>query len=361
MSFLPDSSRHVLVVHPGSLGDVLLSLPTLCAIRQLWPSRGLTLAARGEIGGFLQQCREIDQSLSLDGAAWSSLWTLGGNVPAELRRLFEQCDAAVAWLARGQEEMTTLFTSAGIGDVRIGSPHGAGLRSVHQAERYGEAVRIGIQPDSADCRLALPESMVKEGARLLAKQGVDPSSVVVIVHPGSGSRHKCLPPSRLCEVISAAAERGWRPVMVGGPADGNLVALVQEGLTKPVSTVTNLPLSAVAGLLTHATAYLGHDSGLTHLAALLGVPTIAMFGPTDPTRWAPRGWNVQVLRGTDCLCRGWEAVADCVEKPCLSISCSDLIKACEYAIYRGENQPHVSPCQAPSACSDKSRCAKVAS
>jgi ADP-heptose:LPS heptosyltransferase len=76
----------------------------------------------------------------------------------------------------------------------------------------------------------------------------------------------------------------------------------------------------MAGVIAHANTFVGHDSGLTHLAAALHVPTIALFGPTDPRRWAPRGPHVKVVSGASCRCHGWEAVRACVEKTCLQIT-----------------------------------------
>ncbi|RMH06065.1 MAG: glycosyltransferase family 9 protein, partial [Nitrospirae bacterium] len=73
--------------------------------------------------------------------------------------------------------------------------------------------------------------------------------------------------------------------------------------------------------------FLGHDSGLTHLAAVLGVPTIALFGPTDPTRWGPRGKRVTILRGPLCQCSNWEAVQQCFPKPCLNFSVDQVLAA----------------------------------
>nr|MBA2253284.1 glycosyltransferase family 9 protein [Nitrospirales bacterium] len=78
----------------------------------------------------------------------------------------------------------------------------------------------------------------------------------------------------------------------------------------------------------HADRFIGHDSGLTHLAACLQVPTVALFGPTDPIRWAPRGSHVRVVTGISCRCQGWEAVRLCDEKPCLQITLEQVISAC---------------------------------
>jgi ADP-heptose:LPS heptosyltransferase len=88
-------------------------------------------------------------------------------------------------------------------------------------------------------------------------------------------------------------------------------------------------LLSVAGVTAHASLFVGHDSGLTHLAARLHVPTLALFGPTDPRRWAPRGPHVTVLAGTACRCEGWDEIRACREKSCLQISAETILGTCE--------------------------------
>jgi hypothetical protein len=137
------------------------------------------------------------------------------------------------------------------------------------------------------------------------------------------------------------------------------MALVLEQTGEIAPAVIDLPLSTVAGLLAQAALYVGHDSGLTHLAGALGLPTVAIFGPTEPTRWAPRGKLVSVIRGPACLCHDWASVTSCHEKPCLSIPFSELLTSCHYAIHRREEHLK-SPGQSPSSsCSDKSGCARL--
>jgi ADP-heptose:LPS heptosyltransferase len=84
----------------------------------------------------------------------------------------------------------------------------------------------------------------------------------------------------------------------------------------------------LAGVLSRVDLFLGHDSGVAHLSALVGTPTVAMFGPTDPARWAPRGPAVTVIRKRPCDCASWDAVKNCGEKPCLELSAEAIVAAC---------------------------------
>jgi heptosyltransferase-3 len=94
------------------------------------------------------------------------------------------------------------------------------------------------------------------------------------------------------------AGRGLRPVLVQGPADEEAVAMVLGTIGGDVPPVlSGLPVCDLAALLSLCAAYLGNDSGVTHLAAAAGTPAVALFGPTDPAVWGPRGPRATILRG----------------------------------------------------------------
>jgi ADP-heptose:LPS heptosyltransferase len=114
------------------------------------------------------------------------------------------------------------------------------------------------------------------------------------VHPGSGGKRKCWPAQRFAEL----AARLRAPVLLlEGPADADACREFAEALASsvPAARVTGVSLSRLAALLSESRGYMGNDSGVSHLAAALGVPTIAVFGPTDPAVWAPLGPEVSVV------------------------------------------------------------------
>jgi hypothetical protein len=123
------------------------------------------------------------------------------------------------------------------------------------------------------------------------------------------------------------------------------------------AVLRDLNLSLLAGVIAQAELFLGHDSGVTHLSSLLGVPTVALFGPTNPDRWAPRSNQVTVLRTAPCLCSSWEAVQACAEKPCLAVPVEQLIGRCR--AYRADSTTPRNPSQC--ALSPPIPCARVAS
>jgi heptosyltransferase III len=152
---------------------------------------------------------------------------------------------------------------------------------------------------------------------------------LALVHPGSGSRHKCVKPEILLPVLEGLEAQALEPALLEGPADHEMVERLLPRMVRRPVRWSGLSIRLLAGVLSHVDLFLGHDSGVTHLAGLLGTPTVALFGPTDPARWAPRGPAVMVIQGNACGCLSWEAVKSCAEKPCLEFSSQAILAACK--------------------------------
>jgi ADP-heptose:LPS heptosyltransferase len=129
-------------------------------------------------------------------------------------------------------------------------------------------------------------------------------------------------------VLEGLEAEGLEPLLLQGPADEEVVERLFSHLSRRPIVLRGLPLRLLAGVLSQIELFLGHDSGVTHLAALLETPTVALFGPTDPARWAPRGPAVTVISENPCACPDWEAVRQCEEKRCLLFSASTILRAC---------------------------------
>jgi len=119
----------------------------------------------------------------------------------------------------------------------------------------------------------------------------------LVVQPGSGSASKNWPAEQFAATIEAVRLRlGLPTVVLAGPADAAAIQRLSHLTARPVPVLADLPLLVVAAVLLRARAYLGNDSGLAHLAGQLGLPTLALFGPTDPELWRPLGPRVHALR-----------------------------------------------------------------
>lgn len=174
----------------------------------------------------------------------------------------------------------------------------------------------------------IPESLLLLGRACLEAVGFSFGQPLVVIHPGSGSAHKCVAPEILASVVMALQASGATPVILEGPADREPVERLLHSCVNPPTVLRGLDLLTVAGVLAQARLFVGQDSGVTHMAGLIGVRAIALFGPTDPIQWAPRGSHVTVMQGVPCHCRSWGEVSRCKEKPCLEIQKDHLVAHC---------------------------------
>ena len=325
-------SRTVLCIHPGSTGDVVLAMPALRAIRRRYRNQAMALLAASDIADLLKACGEVDAVFPLSGGSLAGLLADPPAMHPSLQEWLSRCDGIVGWIGAEGDRLRAGLARLGNATVHVGSPHQAALRAIHQADRYIEAIGDAAAPGVDDRPLALPECHRREGLECLAETGVTPSRTLLAVHPGSGSRYKCAQADILADIISHLESAGWRPIIVGGPADQAQVEALFRILGRKTPLVDQVSLATMAGLLSHVTVFVGHDSGLTHLAAAMHIPTVALFGPTDPLRWAPRGSTVRILTGQPCQCSDWAAVAACASRRCLMVSVEDVVQACQDAL-----------------------------
>ena len=114
----------------------------------------------------------------------------------------------------------------------------------------------------------------------------------IVLHPGAGSREKRWPLERFFELAGKLSSAGIRPSFLVGPAETDLAERIRQNRW-PLLTTEDL--CELIDHLRGAGALVGNDSGVSHLAAYIGLPTVAVFGPTDPGRWAPKGRAVAAV------------------------------------------------------------------
>ncbi len=268
----------------------------------------------------------VDAWIPVQAAACTDLFA--GSVPAstELGRWLNECDCAVAWINDEGGTLATVLRCCGVREMMIQSPFSHELQAMHQGDRFLETIGETVGDGLLDGQMQIPSHLVERGQVDLERMGIPFDRPIALIHPGSGSRRKCVNPKVLALATEQFQREGMRAFILEGPADRESVAGLSN-LVPTVPVIAGGDLSIVACLLARSVLYIGNDSGMTHLAALLAVPTIALFGPTDPERWAPRGSHVTVLRGAFCACSSRESVAACSGKPCFAISTGMIVAA----------------------------------
>lgn len=320
--------RTVLMIHPGGLGDILLAVPAMVRLRTRFPDHSMVLCAEDHIAKLLRACRIIDAAISLQGRACTDLFAGVGSVTDHVRTCTEGCDLAVGWTQDPDGKLHETLKAAGVREITVRSPFSTTIRSRHQCDRFLEVINEVPVEEGGSALLAVTEPLHDLAQAFLEETGLANGWPFAVIHPGSGSTHKCVAPKPLAAVVNAVQASGTAPVILEGPADRDAVERLLPLCVTPPIVLKGVDVCTVCGVLARACLFVGQDSGITHLAGLMGVCTLAIFGPTDPTRWAPRGAHVTVVQGASCLCRSWEEVSQCEEKPCLKVSQDHLVTLC---------------------------------
>lgn len=274
-----------LVVRGGALGDFLLTLPVLRALREA--SGRLELLAYPQFAELARRAGLADEAKSIEYGALAGFFARGAVLEPRLRDYFSSFDLVLSYLYDPDGIFRENLRSAGVKNFTAG-PHkpGAQKHAIDQLAAPLAALRVDI-PERA-VRLHLPDA--------------EPHAELIALHPGSGSSAKNWPSSHwkdLAEELLATSPQICVAI-VGGEADRPAIDALQ-GLrhNDRVEFWENLPLAILAGKLAGARGYVGHDTGISHLAAALGVPSVLLFGPTDPSVWAPPHCQARVLHAPD--------------------------------------------------------------
>jgi len=303
----------VLVYAPSWIGDTVMSLGALRALRKAFPAARLAALTRPWVEELYLGCEAVDDTVLYDprgadrGAA--------GFIRAARRLRHERFDVAVIF--PNAFRAAALVHAAGIPERWGYGTESRGLcltRKVpppprpfgrHQAHFYLDILSgLGIEVSEPDLRLEATEAMRAEGRALLEREGFS-GAPLVGVHPGAtNSRAKIWPVSRYAEVSRRLAEeRDAQVVVLGGVTEGPLATALQSELApeRVLMLQGKTSLGDLMGVLVHLSVFLTNDSGPMHLAAALDVPTVAVFGPTDVRETGPTSQKARVVREpVDC-------------------------------------------------------------
>jgi len=302
---IPILAKRVVIRVPNWVGDVVHSLPALGVIRAHFADAELTAFARGEVGTILRGSAVVDQVVS-----YGSKPSLLGIVQAATRLRREAFDLGI--VLTNSFEGALLFALAGI-RRRVGYATDArrwllsdpvdctsSTKQVHQADYYLNMLsRIGICAEAMSIKLDLEETERQAARNRLASAGWTSGQRLFAFCPGAGSGEaKRWPLARFVSLAKRmAATLGGKMIFLGSPAERALGRMLdklgKEGL---VNFMGQTSLREAMALVDACELAVSNDSGLLHVADALGVPTVALFGPTNPKRTGPRSSASVVLR-----------------------------------------------------------------
>lgn len=293
---------NILALHNGALGDCALTLHLIAAMRQAWDEPSVTLAARSPLAQWARKHGLVADANSLDGLGGHRLYGPGADLREDVLHFLRSFDRVVSLLGGPTEAVSTRLSTA-LGDRLFAidpRPTEATLREgVHITRQWaGRLAEYGCpvyleQP--ARIRLTEPERG-SYSQRLARRLGISPGPTV-LYHPGSGGLDKCCPIEVFEQHLSTVSSKGWCVGWIIGPDELERFGhSYTERLRASAPVVFEESVEAAADLICGAHAYIGNDAGMTHVAALSGARTLAIFGPTDPRVWRPLGNACEVIR-----------------------------------------------------------------
>lgn len=276
-----------LVIHPGALGDVLQAVPALSALGRL--GHRLSFAGQPRLGELLQGSGLVLAATSFDTFGLESLFA-EDEVSTRLATRLSRFERVVSWFGRGEPDYGARL-GALVPEVIVASPVPAEESSLAVWEHIVETLAPwGVTPPVELHPLPTTERWRIAARTALMALGVDEARPLLIAHPGAGARWKQAPTARFAQALERmAADGGFEVVVHQGPADAAAVEALLDVLTVPARRLLEPTLTELAGALALAQAYIGGDSGVSHLAASVGTPGVILYPPETLRRWAPWG------------------------------------------------------------------------
>lgn len=316
---MPDV-QNILLIKPSSLGDIVHAMPTLAALRRLYPAADVTWLVKRQWAGVVERIEGVDRIWSVDPGlqGWISrvpaLRQARFDLVVDLQGLFRS--AAMGWLSGSRRRI-------GFANGREGSPWFYTLRvavpsaDMHAVDRYLLVAKaLGANISGAPrFNFQIPQSDREFVDRLLAQAGLQPGAAWIGMNVSARWPTKRWPAASFAAVADRIQESNLgRVVLIGGPGERAHVAEVKHHMkTPPIDVAGASTVGLLPALLAGASLLVTNDSGPMHIAAAVGTPVVALFGPTSPVRTGPYGDGHRILR-RDLPC-----------SPCFSRTCRHAV------------------------------------
>lgn len=299
----------MLVLRALKLGDLLVAVPALAALRRGFPDHRIVLATSGWLAPIVELLGTVDELVPTPGLS-RPLDVPSGSV-----------DIGVNLHGRGPESgalLDALYPRRLIAHAPDAPDGPEWIDGLLERERWARLVRSAGVPADAD-EVAIP-----------APDTVPSVAGAAVVHVGAFYGARRWPAARFAEVARALADRGERVVFTGGAEERERAVEVAALAGVPVTEVLagRLDLTGFAAVIAAARIVITVDTGAAHLASAYRVPSVVIFGPAPPEEWGPPAAGPHIVL-TDASCRRGDVFADEPDPALLAVTAADVVDAIE--------------------------------
>jgi heptosyltransferase II len=293
----------VLVLRFSAVGDVVLSSPAIDALRAAWPGTRIVYAVKERLAHLVLHNPAVDEVVALrkGEGPWSYARRLRATRPEVVLDLHNKIRSKIL-RALIPGARTVVWHKRDFRDTLLVK---LALRPYHAsmlfADRYHAAVEelVGRELPKGRLQYFLGPADVAEADRALLAAGLRPGSPLLGLSPGANWETKRWPAERFAGLARRAIAQGMQVAVQGSESEAHLGRLVAQLAPGAVDLCGKLDLRGLGGFISRCSAFVANDSGPMHIARALGVPTLAVFGSTDPSMFDFRGHSM-LFAGVPC-------------------------------------------------------------
>lgn len=281
----------ILIIRGGAIGDFILTLPAIAALRRQFPDAHLEVLGYPHIIQLAEAGGLVDRVQSIEARALAGFFARSGALSDDLVDYFSEFDIILSYLYDPDEIFRTNIARCSTAQFVVGPYRPNEAEGVHATKVYLRPLERFAIFDADN----VPQLKVRtSGENMPGPQ----SAPTLALHPGSGSEKKNWPEAKWADLLQhLVQETNSNLLLIGGEAEGERLQRLSAALPITRTRVAqSLPLTDLARLIQQCAAFVGHDSGISHLAAALGLPGIVLWGNTLEEIWRPPQNQVVVLK-----------------------------------------------------------------
>jgi predicted lipopolysaccharide heptosyltransferase III len=288
------------VVRLRSIGDAVLTTPSLIALRRFLPQTRIDILLEERIAPVLEGFTEVDHIISIDSCSFLSRLRVARKLRATRYDVVYNLHGGTT---------ATLLTRATGARHRVGFAHYQypwlhnhlapssvelwGTLKLHSVEQQLAMIGwtgVPVTDRPPTCLIVTSEAAASVSKKL-SEAGIDGTRPFAVIHPGASYLTKQWAVDKFARVAEALAARGLSSVVIAAPADEPIVASLIKESQATVAGLAILTLPEITALTARSRLFVGNDSGIAHIAAATGTPSVVIFGSSNVTHWRP--WTTQ--------------------------------------------------------------------